>query len=76
MAERLKVLFDCRRKQWRGPTAEGCPDHRRRAAMLASVQGCVLFGTDGGRNVRRHERVSFKELEWKSALKLDLVRQF
>ena len=33
------------------------------ASMAASMQGCVLFGTDGGRTVKRNERVSFKELQ-------------
>ena len=33
------------------------------AAMAASMQGCVLFGTDGGRSVNRNDRVSFKELQ-------------
>ncbi len=33
------------------------------AAMAASMQGCVLFGTDGGRSVKRNDRVSFKELQ-------------
>ena len=33
------------------------------AAMAASMQGCVLFGTDGGRTTKRNERVSFKELQ-------------
>ena len=33
------------------------------AAMGASVQGCVLFGTDGGHHVKRNDRVSFKELQ-------------
>lgn len=33
------------------------------AAMAASMQGCVLFGTDGGRYVKRNDRVSFKELQ-------------
>ncbi len=34
-------------------------------AMAASMQGCVLFGTDGGRYVKRNDRVSFKELQKK-----------
>jgi hypothetical protein len=33
------------------------------ASMAASMQGCVLFGTDGGRYVKRNDRVSFKELQ-------------
>ncbi len=33
------------------------------AAMAASMQGCVLFGTDGVRHVKRKDRVSFKELQ-------------
>ncbi len=32
-------------------------------AMAASMQGCVLFGTDGGRYVKRNDRVSFKDLQ-------------
>ncbi len=32
------------------------------AAMAGSMQGCVLFGSDGGR-VKRNDRVSFKELQ-------------
>lgn len=35
------------------------------SAMAASMQGCVLFGTDGGRYVKRNYRVSFKELQRK-----------
>ena len=33
------------------------------ADMAASMQGCVLFGIDGGRHVKRIDRVSFKELQ-------------
>lgn len=33
------------------------------ASMAASMQGCVLFGTDGGSTTKRNERVSFKELQ-------------
>ena len=33
------------------------------AAMATSMQGCVLFETDGGRHVKRNDRVSFKELQ-------------
>ena len=33
------------------------------AAKGASMQGCVVFGTDGGRHVKRNDRVSFKDLQ-------------
>ncbi len=33
------------------------------SAVAAAMQGCVLFGTDGGVSQKRGDRVSFKELQ-------------
>ena len=33
------------------------------SAVAASMQGAVLFGTDGGHIAKRNDRVSFKEMQ-------------